>query len=102
MPPPSVCRASFASRSERDSGRTVTDTDRLRVATTDFLVAGGDGFFTPVSPLRDVKDEGRLVRDGIAGWIQRHGGTWRAADLLTDREQTVDLPWRAPRAVRHQ
>ena len=69
----------------RDSGRTVTDTDRLRVATSDFLVAGGDGFLTPVSPLRDVKDEGRLVRDGIAGWIQRHGGTWRAADLLSLR-----------------
>ena len=69
----------------RDSGRTVTDTDRLRVATSDFLAAGGDGFFTPVSPLRDVKDEGRFVRDGIAAWIRRHGGTWRAADLLTRR-----------------
>jgi hypothetical protein len=66
----------------RDSGRAVTDTDTLRVATSDFLVEGGDGFFTPVLPLRDVKDEGRLVRDGIAGWIQRHATTWRAADLL--------------------
>ena len=28
----------------RESGRTVTDTDRLRVATSDFLVEGGDGF----------------------------------------------------------
>jgi 2',3'-cyclic-nucleotide 2'-phosphodiesterase (5'-nucleotidase family) len=81
----------------RDSGRAVTDTDRLRVATTDFLVEGGDGFLTPVLPLRDVKDEGRLVRDGIAGWIQRHGRTWRAADLLTTRNRRLTFP--GPRPV---
>ena len=80
----------------RDSGRTVNNADRLRVATTDFLVAGGDGFFTPVSPLRDVKDEGRLVRDGIADWIQRNGGTWHAADLLTAENRRVRFPGARP------
>jgi 5'-nucleotidase len=73
----------------RDSGGTVSDTDTLRVATSDFLVEGGDGFFTPVLPLRDLKDEGRLVRDGIAAWLERHGTTWRAADLLTDGNRRV-------------
>jgi 2',3'-cyclic-nucleotide 2'-phosphodiesterase (5'-nucleotidase family) len=80
----------------RGSGRTVRDTDRLRVATSDFLVAGGDGFLTPVSPLRDVKDEGRVVRDGIADWIQRHGGTWRAADLLTAENRRLRFPGARP------
>jgi len=80
----------------RDSGRTVTDTDRLRVATSDFLVAGGDGLFTPVSPLRDVKDEGRLVRDGIADWIQRNGGTWRASGLLTTENRRLRFPGARP------
>jgi 5'-nucleotidase len=80
----------------RDSGRAVTDTDTLRVATSDFLAEGGDGFFTPVLPLRDVKDEGRLVRDGIADWIQRHGTTWRAADLLPRGKRRVTYPGARP------
>jgi 5'-nucleotidase len=80
----------------RDSGRTVTDTDTLRVATSDFLVEGGDGFFSPVLPLRDVKDEGRLVRDGIADWIQRHGKTWRAAGLMTEGNRRVAYPGTRP------
>ena len=80
----------------RDSGRTVTDTDTLRVATSDFLAEGGDGFFTPVSPLRDVKDEGRVVRDGIADWIQRHGKTWRSGDLLSDGNRRLTYPARVP------
>src|SRR6185436_8357054 len=58
----------------RDSGAAVKDTDMLRVVTSDFLVEGGDGFFAPILPLRDIKDEGRLVRDGIADWLTRHGG----------------------------
>jgi 2',3'-cyclic-nucleotide 2'-phosphodiesterase (5'-nucleotidase family) len=80
----------------RDPGRTVTDTDRLRVATSDFLAAGGDGILTPVSPLRDVKDEGRVVRDGIADWIQRHGRTWRAAELLTAENRRLTFPGTRP------
>jgi 5'-nucleotidase len=80
----------------RDSGRTVTATDRLRVATSDFLVAGGDGLLTPVSPLRDVTDEGRLVRDGIADWIRRHRRTWRTADLLTAANRRVRFPGARP------
>ena len=74
----------------------VTDADKLRVAASDFLVEGGDGFFSPVLPLRDLKDEGRLVRDGIAGWIQRHGKTWRAAGLMTERNRRVTYPGTRP------
>ena len=80
----------------RDSGRAVNDTDRLRVTTSDFLAEGGDGFFTPVLPVRDLKDEGRLVRDGIAAWIQRHGTTWRTADLLTDGNRRLTYPGTRP------
>ena len=81
---------------ERDSGRSVRNTDRLRVVTSDFLVAGGDALFAPVLPLRDVKDEGRLVRDAMAGWIRRHGGTWREADLMTEANRRVTYPGERP------
>jgi 5'-nucleotidase len=80
----------------RDSGQVVRNTDRLRVATSDFLVEGGDGVFAPVSPLRDVKDRGRLVRDGIARWIQRQGGTWREAELLKEANRRLRYPGARP------
>ena len=96
MPPPSVGSGQLRVALRRDSGRTVTDTDRLRVATSDFLAEGGDGFFTPVLPLRDVKDEGRLVRDGIADWIQRNGRTWRADDLLSAANRRLTYPGTRP------
>ena len=57
---------------------------------------GGDGFFTPILPVRDIKDEGRLVRDGIADWLTRHGTTWRAADVLSDGNQRLTFPGTRP------
>ena len=84
----------------RDSGRPVTDTDTLRVATSDFLVEGGDGFFTPVLPLRDVKDEGRVVRDGDRRLdpAPRHDLARRRP--AAPRETAVDLSGLAARRVR--
>ena len=43
----------------RPNGAPVTDTDRLLVATTDFLATGGDGIFVPVTPA-----DGFIVRTG--------------------------------------
>src|SRR6185436_638065 len=59
----------------RDSGRPIRDDEVLRIVTNDFLVTGGDGFFTPVAPVH-VESTGGLVREGVAEMLTREGGTW--------------------------
>jgi 2',3'-cyclic-nucleotide 2'-phosphodiesterase (5'-nucleotidase family) len=61
----------------RDSGRPIRDDDVLKVVTTDFLITGGDSFFTPVAPVH-VESTGGPIREEIAEMLTREGGTWGA------------------------
>lgn len=64
----------------RDSGRPISDTDMLTIVTSDFLATGGDGFLTPVMPVRIV-EQGQLLRDELATVIGRLRGPWGAERL---------------------
>ncbi len=64
----------------RESGRLVSDDEVLTVVTTDFLATGGDGFLTPVMPVR-VIEHGQVLRDEMAATIGRLRGPWGAERL---------------------
>lgn len=66
------------------SGEVIDDERRLVVATTDFLATGGDGVFTPVTPVDGltVRDAAPALRDVVAGWIRGRGGRLEAAQLM--------------------
>ena len=59
----------------RDSGVPVRDDEVLKAVTNDFLVTGGDSFFTPIAPVK-VESTGGPIREEIAGMLTREGGTW--------------------------
>ena len=61
----------------RDSGTPIRDNEVLKVVTNDFLVTGGDRFFTPVAPVH-VESTGDTIREEIATMLTRDGGTWGA------------------------
>jgi 5'-nucleotidase len=69
----------------RPSGEAIRDSDRLVIATMDFLATGGDGILTPVMPPDGfpLTTTGSLARDEIAGWLRRRGGRLREEDLIT-------------------
>jgi len=52
----------------------------LTVVTSDFLATGGDGFLTPVMPVR-VLEQGQLLRSELAATIGRLRGPWGAERL---------------------
>jgi hypothetical protein len=67
----------------RESGKPIGDRELLSVVTSDFLATGGSDFFKPVMPFRRaVSVDGPNVRDDIAQWLIRSGGTWHARDLF--------------------
>ena len=65
-----------------DSGP-IADETMLRVATTDFLVLGGDGVFSSVAPPGgfQVAADGPLVREVVADWLRARGGRLSEADF---------------------
>jgi 5'-nucleotidase len=82
----------------RPNGAPVTDTERILVATTDFLATGGDGIFTPVTPPNGFsieKDLG-LVRDVVVESLKQRGGTLREDQLVDPANPRWTLPGKAP------
>jgi 5'-nucleotidase len=74
----------------RESGKPIGDRELLSVVTSDFLATGGSDFFKPVMPFRKVVSvDGPNVRDEIARWLIRSGGTWHARDLLGPANRRV-------------
>jgi 5'-nucleotidase len=60
----------------------IADETMLRVATTDFLVLGGDGVFSSVAPPGGFQVAGGpLVRDIVADWLRARGGRLSEADF---------------------
>ena len=82
---------------ERSSKRQVNDGDVLKVVTNEFLATGGDDFLKAVMPLRIAPSmDGTLVRDRIADWLTRNGGSWRAADLFDPANRRLIYPGERP------
>ncbi|HUR32361.1 MAG TPA: bifunctional UDP-sugar hydrolase/5'-nucleotidase [Vicinamibacterales bacterium] len=83
------CDRGFVSVSlRRESGRPIEDDERLRVVTTDFLATGGDSFFTSVMPLH-LESTGEVLRDEIAAYLSRTGGSWGRERLALPNRLTV-------------
>lgn len=82
----------------RPNGVAVTDTERLLIATTDFLATGGDNIFVPVTP-RDgftFEQDIGLVRDVVVDSLRKRGGTLREDQLVDLANPRWVLPGRAP------
>ena len=56
----------------RASGEKLQDTDRVIVASNDFLVTGGDGIFEPVIPSQGLEysNDGPLMRDVVVDYLR--------------------------------
>ena len=82
----------------RLNGAPVTDTERLLVATTDFLATGGDGIFAPVTPPNgfSIEQDLGLVRDVVVESLKRRGGTLREDQLMDPANPRWTLPGKAP------
>lgn len=78
----------------RHDGGEIMDSDTLRVVANDFLLMGGDGILTPVTPAGgfEIPNGTPLVRDTLVEWFKRHGGSMRA-DEFRDAD---NLRWNLP------
>ena len=82
----------------RPNGSPIADTERLLVATSDFLATGGDAIFSPVTPpdgFAIVRDIG-LVRDVVVDSLSHRGGTLREEQLVSTTNPRWSLPGKAP------
>jgi 5'-nucleotidase len=84
-------------RLQGDSGP-IADDAMLRVATTDFLVLGGDSVFPAVAPPGgfEVPAGGPLVRDVVADWLRARGGRLSDADFSRLGASAWTLPGPRP------
>jgi len=71
----------------RADGSEIEDHEMLAVMTTDFLATGGDDLFTPIIPEGGfpIANDMPLVREVIAGWMRRRGGSL-SADSFSDAD----------------
>jgi 5'-nucleotidase len=81
----------------RPNGAPIADTERLLIATSDFLATGGDGIFVPVTPPDGftVRDIG-LLRDVVVDTLRRRGGTLREDQLVNPANPRWTLPGKPP------
>jgi 2',3'-cyclic-nucleotide 2'-phosphodiesterase (5'-nucleotidase family) len=82
----------------RPNGMAVTDTERLLIATTDFLATGGDNIFVPVTPKDGftLEQDIGLVRDVVVESLRKRGGTLREDQLVDPNNPRWVLPGKAP------
>jgi 5'-nucleotidase len=82
----------------RPNGTAVTDTERLLIATTDFLATGGDNIFVPVTPKDGftLEQDIGLVRDVVVNSLRKRGGTLREDQLVDPANPRWVLPGKAP------
>jgi len=67
----------------RSDGREIADDESIRVATTDYLAT--TEMFASVRPPDGDVGAGPVVRDAVAEWLRRRGGTLQA-DALVNRD----------------
>ena len=82
----------------RPNGSPIADTERLLIATSDFLATGGDGIFVPVTPANgfDVVRDIGLVRDVVVDSLKQRGGTLREEQLVSTPNPRWSLTGKAP------
>ena len=82
----------------RPNGTPVTDTERLLVATTDFLATGGDNIFVAVTPADGfaLEQDIGLVRDVVVDSLRKRGGALREDQLVDPANPRWTLPGKAP------
>jgi 2',3'-cyclic-nucleotide 2'-phosphodiesterase (5'-nucleotidase family) len=86
----------------RADGSQIADSDRLLVATSDFLATGGDSIFTPVTPPDGipVEQDIGLVRDIVVDALRKRGGTLSEEQLVDATSPRWALPSRPPVACK--
>ena len=82
----------------RPNGAPIADTDRLLIATSDFLATGGDAIFAPVTPKEGftIERDIGLVRDVVVDTLRKRGGTLREDQLVDAANPRWTLPGKAP------
>lgn len=81
----------------RPSGALVKDDEIVTVVTSDFLATGGSEMFTPAIPFKTPPVvEGTTVRDRLAEWITRTGGTWSSRALFDPAKPRMGYPGARP------
>ena len=82
----------------RPNGAPVADTERLLIATTDFLATGGDAIFAPVTPPNgfEIERDIGLVRDVVVESLKTRGGTLREDQLVDPANPRWTLPGKPP------
>jgi 2',3'-cyclic-nucleotide 2'-phosphodiesterase (5'-nucleotidase family) len=75
---------------QRDSGTPIADGEMIKVVTSDFLATGGGDMLTPVMPFKaGATIDGPNIREQIAQWLMRSGGSWRARDLTDPQRRRL-------------
>jgi len=83
-----------------DSGGEISDTDKLKVLTNDYLALGGDGIFVNVAPVGGFPIDSNmpLSRDLFLHWLADRGGSLRASDYDSSSNPKWTRPARIPRS----
>lgn len=85
--------AEIAVRLARTSGGAVSAHEPLQIATTDQLASRGIfGIFPSVRDTVDVGPTLPLLREVVASWLQRRGGTLRDTDLMDPERPRWEFP----------
>ncbi len=82
----------------RPNGTAISDTERLLIATSDFLATGGDSIFVSVTPPDGfvIQQDAGLVRDVVVESLRKRGGTLREDQLVDPANPRWVVPGKAP------
>ena len=81
----------------RPTGALIADDEIVNVVTSDFLATGGSEMFSSAIPFKSAPViEGTTVRDRLAEWVARTGGTWRSRALFDPAQPRVVYPGTRP------
>jgi 2',3'-cyclic-nucleotide 2'-phosphodiesterase (5'-nucleotidase family) len=69
-----------------NDGTTISDNDRVRISTNDFLSTGGDEVLTPAMPDGGYQhaNDSRQTRDQLVQWFRKRGGSLNAEDFIRE------------------
>jgi 5'-nucleotidase len=85
-------------RMQRLDGRTIHDSESLDVAVNDFLLLGGDGLLSPVTPPAGfaVPTDTPFLRDVLSEWFSASDSSLRADQFLDPENARWNLPAEIP------
>jgi len=76
------------------NGRSIQDSDTIKVVVVNYLALGGSRVFQSVMPDGgyDLQFDAPLARDAIIRWLRQKGGTISASEFLSDDNPKWTLP----------